>query len=195
MTILSAQRTLFFQFAVDGGHDKSFPVNLKLRCMIMLLLMLSGNVQPNPGPITSMHCLHTPSDFKSRTGLGFIHLNVRSLFPKLDMIKIWVNTTNADIIVLSETWLKKSITDDLIYIDGYKVYRTDRVGKGGGVAIYVKSKFVSSVTLSITRAKQFEVLAIKVGFSKVSNITVVGCYRPPSATRDALKAFQIFYMS
>ncbi len=151
--------------------------------------MLSGNVQPNPGPITSMHCLPTPSDFKSRSRLGFIHLNVRSLVPKLDMIKIWVNMTNADIIVLSETWLKKSITDDLIYIDGYKVYRTDWVGKGGGVAIYVKSKFVSSAILSITRAKQFEVLAIKVGVSKVSNITVVGCYRPPSATRDALKVF------
>ncbi len=64
----------FFQFDVDGGHNKSFPVNLNLRCMIMLfLLMLSGNVQPNPGPITSMHCSPTPSDFKSRTGLGFIH--------------------------------------------------------------------------------------------------------------------------
>lgn len=63
------------------------------------------------------------------------------------------------------------------------------MGKGGGVAIYVKSKFVSSVTLSITRAKQFEVLAIKVGVSIVSNITVVGCYRPLSATRDAFKAF------
>ncbi len=32
----------FFQFDVDGGYNKSFPVNLNLRCMIMLLLMLSG---------------------------------------------------------------------------------------------------------------------------------------------------------
>ncbi len=49
--------------------------------------------------------------FKNRTGLGFMHLNARSLVPKLDMchnnkpmnrdnmIKIWVNTTNADIIL------------------------------------------------------------------------------------------------
>ncbi len=43
--------------------------------------------------------------------------------------------------------------------------------------------------MSITRAKQFEVLAIKVGVLKVSNITLVGCYRPLSATRDAPKAF------
>lgn len=90
--------------------------------MILLLLMLSGNVQPNPGPATSMQRLPTQSEFKSRTGLGFIHLNVRSLVPKTDMIKIWVNTTDADIMVLSETWLKKSVTDDLIFINGYKVY-------------------------------------------------------------------------
>ena len=101
----------------------------------MLLLMLSGNVQPNPGPNIALQCLPTPSDFKSRAGLGFIHLNVRSLVPKMDMIKIWANTTNTDIMVLSETWLKKSVLDESISIEGYKVYRTDRVGKGGGCHI------------------------------------------------------------
>lgn len=61
----------------------------------------------------------------------------------MDMIRIWANTTNADIIIISETWLKKSVSDEFISIEGFKVYRTDRVGKGGGVAIYVKSKFLS----------------------------------------------------
>lgn len=130
--------------------------------MIILLLMLSGNVQPNPGPTTTMQNISTPLDFKSRTGLGFIHLNVRSLVSKMDMIKVWVNTTDVDIMVLSETWLKKSVNDDMIIIDGYKVYRTDCVGKGGGVAIYVKSYLTSTVTLSVTKyKKQFEVLAVK----------------------------------
>lgn len=154
----------------------------------MLLLMLSGNVQPNPGPTINLHCLPTLSDFKDRAGLGFIHLNVRSLVPKIDKIKIWANTTNTDIMVLSETWLKKSVPDELTSIEGYKVYRTDRVGKGGGIAIYVNSKFKSYVTLSVTKAKQFEVLAIKVGISKDTYITVVGCYRPPSATKDAFQS-------
>lgn len=30
----------------------------------------------------------------------------------MDMIEIWVNMTNADVMVLSETWLKTSTTDD-----------------------------------------------------------------------------------
>lgn len=143
--------------------------------MIKLLLMLSGNIQPNPGPANTLQSLSTPSDFKNRHGLGFIHLNVRSLVPKMDMIKIWANTTKTDIIIVSETWLKKSVPDKLILIEGYKVYRSDRIGKGGGVAIYIKSKFTSSVTLSVTKAKQFDILAIKVKISKGSDITVVGC--------------------
>lgn len=182
----------FSQFIEDSGNDKYYPAKQKLRCLIMLLLMLSGNVQPNPGPVlgllNTLQSLATPSDFKSRHGLGFIHLNVRSLVPKMDMIRIWANTTNADIIIISETWLKKSVSDEFISIEGFKVYRTDRVGKGGGVAIYVKSKFLSSVTLSLTKAKQFEILTVKVNISKDADITVVGCYRPPSASKDAFQS-------
>lgn len=42
--------------------------------------------------------------------------------------------------VLSETWLSKSITDNDIHIDGYNVFRTDRPRRGGGVAIFVKKQ-------------------------------------------------------
>lgn len=187
----------FSQFIGDSGNDNLFSVKLKLRCMIMLLLMLSGNVQPNLGPNITLQCLPTPSHSKGKAGLIFVHLNVRCFVLKIDMIKIWANITNTDIMVLSETRLKKSVPDESISIEGYKVYRTDRVGKGDGVAIYVKSKFKSSVTLSVTKAKQFEVLAIKVGISNDTYITVVGCYRPPSASKDAFQSnpiFQIFYM-
>lgn len=69
----------FSQFVGSGGSDNSFLVTLKAQCMIMLLLMWSGNVQLSPG--------HVPSDIKSRTGLGFVHLNIRSLVPTVHMIK------------------------------------------------------------------------------------------------------------
>lgn len=165
----------FLQFIGDKGSDKFLICKLKLRCMVLLLLLLSGNVQPNPGPTMPIYCFPNPSDYKSRTGLGFVHMNVRSLVPKMDMVRKWANTTNADILVLSETWFNKSITDYLIFIDGYKVYRTDKVGKGGGVAMCVRSKFISSVSLSITKTKGFEFLAVKVGVSENFCITVIGC--------------------
>ncbi len=66
---------------------------------------MSGNVQPNPGPIGFI----TPADFKERSGLGFFHFNVRSLVPKMCMLRIWAHSTDTDVIVLSETWLSKSV--------------------------------------------------------------------------------------
>lgn len=50
------------------------------------------------------------------------------------------------------------------------------------------SKLFSSVSLSVTKPKESEILAVKVGVSRDSYITVVGCYRPPSASKDAFKS-------
>lgn len=68
----------------------------------MFLLMISGDVQSNPGPVSD--CIQTAADFNAISGLGIIHLNVRSLLPKID----WARTTSADIIVMSESWLNKN---------------------------------------------------------------------------------------
>lgn len=61
----------------------------------------------------------------SRTGLGFIHLNVHSLSTKMDVIGIWAHSTDAEVIVLSETWLNKSVLNKDISIRGFNVYRSD----------------------------------------------------------------------
>ncbi len=48
------------------------------------MLLMSGNVSPNPGPHIASN-FTTPVELRSRSGLGFIHLNVRSLLSKLDI--------------------------------------------------------------------------------------------------------------
>uniref|UniRef100_A0A8C5N2E5 Reverse transcriptase domain-containing protein n=1 Tax=Gouania willdenowi TaxID=441366 RepID=A0A8C5N2E5_GOUWI len=160
----------------------------KQRLLIALLLLLSGNVQPNPGP--ELLCSQTPADFKSLPGLKYVHLNVRSLLPKMDMVRIWVKSTGADV-VISETWLTKSITNEDINILGFNVFRTDRPKKGGGVAIYVKSRFNASIVLSQSISKQMEFLALDLEIVKSLHITVVGCYRPPSAPKEALDSLKL----
>lgn len=47
---------------------------------------------------------------------------------------------NADIFILSETWLSKAVSDKDIAINGYNVFRCDRPRKSEGVAIYMKKK-------------------------------------------------------
>ncbi len=74
------------------------------KSFIVLMLLISGNVLPNPGPYNRCAPIFTtPTELKSRSGLGFIHVNIRSLLPKLDMVHIWARNTNADIIIISES--------------------------------------------------------------------------------------------
>ena len=58
------------------------------------------------------------------SGLHIIHVNARSLLSnmKMDMLKIWVESTGADVIVISETWLSKSVLDKDVAIEGFNIF-------------------------------------------------------------------------
>lgn len=49
------------------------------------------------------------------------------LVPEMDQVRVWVSTSDPDVLVLSETWLKKSVSNSSIHISGF------HQGKGGGV--------------------------------------------------------------
>lgn len=48
---------------------------------------------------------------KKRNAPGIINLNIRSLLQKLNPVNIFILQTDPDVLVLSETWLKKSVKD------------------------------------------------------------------------------------
>lgn len=85
----------FFKCFLSGDE---LPKHVWQRRLILLMLLMAGNVQSNPGPDTE--CLYVPS---SLPGLKVVHLNVRSLMPKIDFVRIWAVSTKADIIAISET--------------------------------------------------------------------------------------------
>ena len=59
-------------------------------------------------------------EFKAKhKGLLVTHLNVRSLWNKLDLIKTTFTNFNIDIITFSETWLTSLIPNEMIDINGY----------------------------------------------------------------------------
>ena len=70
--------------------------------------------------------------------LSFIHYNVQSLAPKLDILG--PELFEFDILAFSETWLKPSISSDDLHLHSFrKPERKDRTGDShGGVIIYVK---------------------------------------------------------
>lgn len=64
-------------------------------------------------------------------------------------------------------------------INSYNIYRIDRIGSGGRVAIYFEIYFNVSILSTITVPKCFIVHKIEGAFN--NTIVVVGIHRPPSA--------------
>ena len=75
-------------------------------------------------------------------------LNIRSLFPNIDDNRVFLSHTPVACFFLSKTWLYSLLTDNLLMIPNYILFRHDRqtlrpdsnmvVKKGGGPAVYIK---------------------------------------------------------
>lgn len=81
--------------------------------------------------------------------------------PKIDKIRPFVTSTNAEVAVFTARWLKDSIPDSTVDIPGYRIIRKDRIERiQGGVCIYIKNQ-MKVATFSELESSQFEVLWIK----------------------------------
>ena len=69
--------------------------------------------------------LPDPNHWKAfrRKGLHFLHLNVNSLLPKIDEVKLIANKYKATNLGISETNLDKTILDNELLIEGYDLIR------------------------------------------------------------------------
>ena len=81
------------------------------------------------------------SDLK---GITKAHGNCRSLYPKIDEVKVMLKFSKLEMLFISETWLTDAINDSLVDIPGYNTFRMDRdtsLGKfrGGGLIAYIKA--------------------------------------------------------
>ena len=68
-----------------------------------------------------------------------VHLNINSLLPKIEELRIIAKATNPAIIGISESKLDESILEPSIQIDDYKILRCDGNRHGGGVAFYTRN--------------------------------------------------------
>lgn len=131
---------------------------------------------------------------KQAKGLKIVHLNVRSLLAKLDEVKTTLLDGSIDIIVLSETWLHSQCSNELLDIDGFKLYRQDRnitipggkKKRGGGICIYVKDEFSVTTwpTLSHNNA-DIESLHVSCKLRNCKKVNLSVIYRPPSGNLQA----------
>ena len=137
-----------------------------------------------------MYNLQDAKSISKGKGCKYVHLNCRSLYPKLTEIS--ETFSSFDFVSLSETWLTDKHTDVLINMPDKKVFRQDRswlsndggiVKKGGGVAVYVGSKWSPFVTIdrdTTCSSSDIEILTLLVEKTGRRHMTIVTVYRPPN---------------
>lgn len=117
---------------------------------------------------------------KQKTGLHLCHINAQSLRNKMDEFRLTFENSAVDVICISETWFTDNTYDSLISLNGYKVYRADRMKRGGGVAIYVRTCISSKLIAKSNHDDMIEQIFLEL--SAYDKKLLVGCvYRPHSS--------------
>ncbi|XP_059575008.1 RNA-directed DNA polymerase from mobile element jockey isoform X1 [Alligator mississippiensis] len=98
---------------------------------------------------------------------------------KQDELALLLAQHTYDLVGLTETWWDSS-HDWAVHIEGYRLYRKDRVGKkGGGVALYVNEQYTSTLIKTESEVEEVEGLWVRLHGGQRERDLVVGvCYRP-----------------
>jgi len=163
------------------------------------ILLQSGDIHPNPGPLFSESSIHTNTETSSPTcnlsatnHLSFVHYNVQSLVHKLDILNTGLH--EFDIIAFSETWLNDSVLSSDIMFNGFHLpIRKDRpLDSHGGVLIYVNEN-IAFKRRSDLELNHIEWIWIEVILNKNKSILFGVFYRPPSADSAYMKAIEDYF--
>ena len=171
-------------------------LSIFLATLNLILLVLSNITILNPGPGTVSVNKPLTVFYNNVQGL----INTRDLAsenPPLNMTKMhelhgYLHTNKPDIVILNETWLKKSILDTEILPDNYKIFRLDRSQKthpwdptqpkkfrknGGGVLIGHRNDLeVASNKINIASA-QAELLSVMFRLPSGKKLCISTFYR------------------
>ena len=142
------------------------------------LLLLSGDISLNPGPV---HEYELNNEFWSpfrKRGLHFLHINVNGLLPKIEELRSIANRSNASVIGISETKIDDSVLNSEIDIENYEVIRRDRNRHGGGVACYIRKDICFNQ--SNIFSSEVENICFDILLKNMQPITVGVFYRPPN---------------
>ena len=99
--------------------------------------------------------------FKNGNGLKMAHLNVRSILPKIEQLRIMTQQSGVDILAVCETWLDSNILDFEIRIPNYELLRHDRNRHGGGVALYIRNGLEFKPRFDINEGFMLNVYGLK----------------------------------
>ena len=89
-----------------------------------LILILSGDISLNPGPVYNHHPPNLKEWDKIKIkGLHLLHLNFNRLLPKIDELRYIAKLSNAAVIGITESKLDNCILDSEVQIENYQILR------------------------------------------------------------------------
>ena len=166
------------------SQRRSFVLSFNLRSsrkrfalFIFFSLLLSGDVELNPGP-------SLPNN------LSFATLNIRSAssitsdLDKPEVLRDFILTNSLDVLLLTETWLSSdsppSVLNSLTPLGYSLIHKPRSTGRGGGLAVIYRSCLsISEVSLSFVSS--FESLYFTLTFP-TKTFSFLGVYRSPSCS-------------
>ena len=120
-------------------------------------------------------------------GLRFVMLNIRSLWPNIDEMRL--NFYDFNVIGLCESWLTPAITDSMIDFPGFDLFRQDRCTnkRGGGLVIYVRKEYMEYCNVvddlsGVT--SDLEQLWVTFCMPNVRHMNIAVVYRPPGSNLE-----------
>ena len=112
--------------------------------------------------------------------LKIFYTNACSLFNKLGEVKCIVNSSDIDIIFITETHFCTEYFDAELAIPNYRIFRNERDTHGGGSCIYVHMRYNAQILETFSLRDS---LGVKV-FLNSGDVNIVCLYRSPSSTEE-----------
>ena len=85
------------------------------------------------------------------------------------------------ILSFSKTWLDETVSNGMINVPGHQLFRKDRGGRGGGVAILCPDN-ISTKRRSDLEVDNLEAIWIETKLNRKKLVLICCVYRPPSAS-------------
>ncbi|XP_028394410.1 uncharacterized protein LOC114518590 [Dendronephthya gigantea] len=156
-----------------------------------------GQMGANLKNLTYIKCQNPCTDTEQRVSLQFVPslllTNVMSLAPKIDKICSFVKHADLDLLCITETWLRNTISDNIIQIPNYNVVRKDQEsGSHGGVCVFVHHNIHFNNLVEL-QSPNLEVIWIKIRPRRlprsISCIIVGIIYHPPNSNNSILSEY------
>ena len=145
-----------------------------------------GTPQATSSPKTSL--IKPRKRFVKKDNFKIALINCQSINNKIAEFHTFLSSTDPDIVLGTESWLRPEVLSCEVFPEDYSVYRKDRKPgdkiKGGGVFILARKDFITS---EIQLDSESEFIFIQLQLKDQQNVKIGCVYRPPWTDEEYMK--------